>query len=461
MIYLPKRTRLSRRALLRNASALALAAPVFRHLDDDATAADESPRRLIMYYTSNGPMNMQGPVSGNETDFEFKPWWEPLARHREKGIFLSHLSVTAAATPKMVGHSAGGQVFDGWGADNYSTDGESIHHIIEKRMQAEGRAAVKSSVIWGTTNSGHRSPFSTGKNQPMDPETNPRRAWAEVFSSFMSPNPSAQTKLLAERQLMRRQSMLDYAHRDCLRLQTSLGAEGTRLLDAHCTTLRSTEQKLVDGFTLAGSCEAPPEPDNLGGNAEDLDRQVELFNDVIVASLACELTHIVGFQTGGSGANNRLPRKYDVEKNDGHHSWTHKGGSQTKRDSLGKYTRYYSEMIASLVDKLSTTVDISGRPLIESTVLHQKGELGGTEGSEDIHPESNIPELILGGGDAFKLGRYIRCSSPDKGKKGAGFKESGLEAARILLAMKHYMGLTDVTSVGRSKDLKPFAPLYG
>jgi hypothetical protein len=120
---------------------------------------------------------------------------------------------------------------------------------------------------------------------------------------------------------------------------------------------------------------------------------------------------------------------------------------------------YYATQVALLVDKLKAAKDASGGSLFDSTVVVWAPEHGGHPAMEDPHAPAAVPIVILGKGQGmFKTGRYIRGNAPDLGT-GSGYAEAGRDMGRLLVTMLHYMGLTNVDTVGATGSKGPLASL--
>lgn len=466
-----------RRTILRHAALAALLTPVLRRRD--AQAAPLAPRRLILIFSGNGPIVTTGPASGTETSFQVHDWWRPLDRHRSDAIFVSHLSCTGKDVVSANGHGLGGQLFAGAGAhDNYSSNAETIDQIIGRRLVAENRAGLRRSVVWGlakgfTTGEGFQS--TGGRN--IIPETDPSKAWTDLFASFVAPAPTAggapadAALKRAAAMRARDQSVLDIVGSDCARMRDALGAQGMRLLDEHCTTVRGFERNLQSGVLGTGAIASCRKPANPGVSAwtdpENVDAQSAAFAELITTALACEITHVVAFQFSGAAARNRLAAKYGVgppkeDASDGpaHHPWTHNTQSPARIAAMQAFTTFYATQVALLVDKLKTTVDATGASLLDSTVVLWGSELGGSEKNPDPHLTGCVPAVWVGKGqNQFKTGRYLRSKTDDKGG-GPGSAEAGRDMARILVSAQQYMGLTDDT-VGTTGVKGPYLPLLG
>lgn len=455
---------ISRRRVLQNSALAALVAPVLRRRD--AQGAVSSPRRVIFLYSGNGPIAVTGPASGSESAFTLHDWWKPLERHRADGIFLSHLAVTGSGVVTGDGHGLGGQLFAGFGANEYASKGESVDQIIARRLESEGRAGLRRSVVWGLARGATGEGFQSTGGRNIACETDPSKAWTDLFASFVAPTGSGPPSEAAMRRAAalqaREQGILDIVNEDCRRLKDLLGIEGTRLLDEHCTTLRSLEKNLrssVTGTPALTSCSKPANPGTATAwtNPENIDAQSAAFINLMTTALACELTHVIAFQFAGQAARNRLATKYGVAsaptQNSGdsgpaHHPWTHNAPSADRTEALRIFTTFYATQVGLLIDKLKSTVDATGAPLLDSTVVLWGSELGGTEKNPDAHVTGCLPAIWFGKGQGtFKTGRYLRSTTDDRGG-GTGRVEAGRDMGRLLVSAIQYMGLKDVDTVG-------------
>ncbi|HEX2659486.1 MAG TPA: DUF1552 domain-containing protein [Polyangia bacterium] len=455
---------------------MAVVTPVLRKMR--AFGADvTSPRRIILVYQPNGPMIVTGPASGSETDFKLHDWWSPLERHKADGIFFSHMSATGAGVVPGSAHHLGGQVFAGFGSDQPDTTyaGQTIDQVISKRLEAQNRGGLRRSLAWGLLGNDSGPAFIADKDRSITVEEDPAAAWADLFSGFSAPPPTDAAKARAAQLLARDQGVMNFVSGNCLALTDALGVEGMRLLDDHCTTVTKMGQNLSAGMTPAvGMCSKPASPSKL--NWEDpnnIDTQLTSFFDLAAATLACELSHVIGFQFGGIAARNRIASKYNVpsssvvdtsDSGPAHHPWTHNSNSADKTKALQIFQTFYSTQIALLLDRLKGTNDAYGKPLLDSTMVVVASELGGNEKNTDPHQNSCVPAMVFGNGQGtFKTGRYIHGKSPDTGSEptDSGYKEGGRDMAHLLISAIQYMGFTDVTKVGGSDATGPLAALAG
>jgi hypothetical protein len=458
-------------------------APVVRQLDASAATAT-SPRRVILLYSPNGPMSATGPASGSETAFTLHDWWKPLERHKADGIFMSHMAPTGAGVVVGNGHQLGGQTYSGFGAgvgsDLYAQKGPTIDQIIGKRLQTEQRAGIAPSLVWGNYKQsqagGTGDAFAVAAARNISPETDPGNAWTQLFASFMAPTQDPAALKRAAALLARNQSILDFVIQDCSTLQGALGAEGTRLLDDHCSSVRNMETALMSGMNgVVSSCAKPANPGKKDwANPENIDLQASTFFDLMATTLACELSYVIAFQFGGQAARNRLAAKYGVpvspltdsgdpgDIGPAHHPWTHQGSSAQKTQAMQIFTTFYATQVALLIDKLKATNDANGKPLLDSTVVVWPSELGGNENNTDFHQTGAVPVMIFGSGQGtFKTGRYIHGKTADTGSSGSGYTEAGRDAGRLMVSIVQYMGLTDIDTVGATGVKGPLTSLNG
>jgi hypothetical protein len=473
---------LARRGLLKNVGLMALLAPALRMRD--AGAAGE-PRRVILLYRGNGPMNVIGPVTNGsaQTNFTLHDWWSPLEPYKAEGIFLSHMAPTLCGNfPRSKddipnGHGIGGQTYSGYGTGDtrgYLCNGRTIDQVIGERLQQKGAQGATRSVVWGLQNSHHEA-FHSGPLKPIPPNTNPVNAWTEMFSQLIPAGTTDEAKQIAARAFARRKSILDFMKADCLATKDALGREGMPLLESHCNTIREMETALqtqMNGGGAGGVCTKPEKPTGASAfwsSVENQEAKMEAFASIIAATLSCQLTHVIGFQLCGQASRATLPSKYAVPSTGGtggyeFHNWTHKNTSSQQHRVMGIFQKYYSTQVAVLLKKLKE------RGLLHSTLVVDVSEMGGfnKEGTGiAVHNPGGVPVMLYGGtAGGFKPGRYIKGKSKEENSSYQLFhKDAGVDMARILISVMHYMGLTDVHHVGVSKellgvDLDPLPSLY-
>jgi hypothetical protein len=387
------------------------------------------------------------------------------------------MAVTGTGQVPGNAHGLGGSQFSGFGADEYIQRGETVDQVVGKRLEAARRHGAIRNVNWGLWRGAIGQAFSAGSHRDIHAELNPQNAWRSMFAQFVPPTMGGANAAAAL--LARKKSVLDFVNQDCRAFGDALGAEGRRLLEDHCGRVRSMELALSQQPAPAtNSCTKPGDPGTRGWtDPENVDLQMDAFIELISKSLTCELTHVIGFQFSGQGARNRIASSYGVPHSDvksspddvgpAHHPWTHNDGRTPERTkALRIFTTFYASKMALLIDKLKATLDVSGKPLLDSTLVVWLSELGGNPMNVDGHNTGCTPVVIFGNGQGtFKTGRYIRGRSAETQYEDwhpdGDNVEPGRDTAKILVSMIHYMGFTDVNTVGEAKAGGPFMPLYG
>ena len=117
--------------------------------------------------------------------------------------------------------------------------------------------------------------------------------------------------------------------------------------------------------------------------------------DLMVLALQTQSTNVITF--GHPGGNRLFP--FDgIEL--GYHSLTHHGKRPDLLRQLTIIELYYTQQLARFLDRMKTTKDADGRPLLDSTIVM----FGSGMGNASSHSSRNLPILLAGGG--FKTGHH-------------------------------------------------------
>jgi hypothetical protein len=470
----------SRRRLLRDSALATLLLPIFRQLD--ARAQQVKPKRLMLIFSPNGAMEAAGPCFGTEMSFSFHDWWKPLERHKNDGIFFSHMASTGASTVIGSEHALGHQAFSGYGAGGNVPDdairGETIDQLVSRRLTMASRASAVPSVVWGNVAqyNWYRSAFARGPRQYLTATTSPVNAFRDLFRDFMGPATSPATPdLQTQKTYARSKRVLEFITKDCTALRNGLGSEGMMLLESHCGALDAIEQSLMVPVTTAPlqACVKPADPAAINASWVQgemlVDNTINTFWKLAAAAFACERTNVIAYEFGASGENVRLDDLYAVPVgNDDQflgsnrrrhwHTLSHNSAGVTRTDAMGRFTKYCATAVANLITELKT----SG--VLDDTLVIWMPELGGNPNTRDPHPTSCLPVVLFGGKNSgLKLGRYIKgpCQeTADNGSNAPGAKDAGSQVAQILVSAIHHMGFTDVKTVGEAQVNGPLMKLY-
>jgi hypothetical protein len=260
-----------------------------------------------------------------------------------------------------------------------------------------------------------------GPDQPVPPEGSPYAAFDRIFRDFASPETAGQ-------RAARDRVILDAVMDDYDRLLPKVSVADRRKLDAHLTAVREIEGRL--GLTpkaALDSCAAPVlnGPENVDSN-DNFPAVGRLQTDLLVQSLACDLTRVASLQWNRSVGGARftwLGGGFDR----GHHDYSHDGdenGDTTER--LTQINVWYAEQFAYLVEQLDSIPEGEGT-LLDNTVVLWCNELG----KGNSHTRNNAPYVLAGGaGGYFQTGRYLKY-------------DGNVPHNNLLLSLVQSMGLDD------------------
>lgn len=434
----------SRRKFLVAATGTGLALPVLEALTPARQAraqTDGAPRRVIFYVTVNGSPRVSRP-SGSGTGYTLGPILNELVSHRDDMLYVAGLDSRAAVISNGDPHATGfattlsgmkalpgdefkhGACFEspdcqgtGWG------DGPSLDQIIAKHHLDSGVPVVHGSLnfaIKNTPGSLYTRLSYSGPGEVISPEADPTAAFDRIFGG-LSAGTGDEAALARIR--ARRGSVLDELQAELVALQGRVSATDRQRLEAHLTAVRDLEERLLRQDDHDPSSCVPPTRSDLGpGNlverngggmetnpdADASDHVLErnqVWQDMAIAALACDLTRVITIMTAPSRADTFMPwlaeGGYPGNFNDPHHAVSHTADTTT----LTSMDRWYATQVKSYVDDLKATLDPEGNPLFDSTLFCWFNELGEGPG----HEHNDKPHVLLGSlGGFFKTGELVR-----------------------------------------------------
>ncbi|HZH04925.1 MAG TPA: DUF1552 domain-containing protein, partial [Myxococcaceae bacterium] len=261
-----KRNVQSRRDLLR---ALGAGAALLPLLEATQARGATFPKRLIVLVQTNGTLADHFFPQGGGTNLsgltlpaitqpleEFKPYlnffrglgMKNFTDYPDHGAGHENFSCTLTGTK---GHEVqdGGTRFVGGGPsiDQYVADGIANQVVLPLRSLVLGLTDPNESYH-------HQSRcFYRGPNAPVNPETNPSRAFSSVFEGRGA---DADPQILRMR--ARRKSVLDYVTRDLSAYAKRLGTEDRQKVASHLQAVRELEQRV--SAKGAAECTIMPDP---------------------------------------------------------------------------------------------------------------------------------------------------------------------------------------------------------
>ncbi len=430
------------------------------------------PRRVLTIFSPNGPiMEQKVPAFGpSDTQFEMHEWYAPLARHKDVGFFFTGMNQAGWQFGKNneYGHQSSGtgaltaRATEG---TNNGT-GPSIDQYIGQELQKRGVITPKRSLLWGLHNKvGNWGPWYEAAGKPAQVQNDPYKALVDISAGLIGGGMAVPGGPSANGRLVRRKLALDAAYKECRELTAGLGSEGKNLLDFHCTNVDSLQKSVIKSIEAAAqipagsvknSCGAPAKPNtDLAatanfGSAESRDEMSKAFADLMALAFSCDVTRSIGFSFGATADRFAIPAKYGVpsslkvdsgDSGPQHHAWTHvQTSSPEKRLALKTFYLWYSEVVARFLDKLKSTPDADGRPLMDTTLVLWTSELGAA--GLEAHPQHHVPVLLFGNGaGAFKPGRLFR---------GETVKNNALIIHSLFVSIAQHAGLSDVNVFGNA-----------
>ncbi|MDX2020826.1 MAG: DUF1552 domain-containing protein [Deltaproteobacteria bacterium] len=454
----------SRRKLIAQAGAWPLLWPLVQHGMARA-AGDVVPKRVVVIFSPNGPITRGGIASGTETNFTINDYWAPLQRHKADGCFFvgCHQAGVPFGKHNEYGHQSGGtgaltaRTTEG---TNNST-GPSLDQFIGQELQKAGIVTPKRSILMGLhKNVGNWGPWYEAAGKPALPMVDPYKILADIMPSVTAASGGTSTPAV-DKVLLRKNFVLDAIYKDCKELAGSLGSDAKALLDFHCGNIESLQKSVAKSISAAPmsgpACVAPTKPNTTlasTANFEQADNRDEImkaFTDLVALSFSCDVTRVVGISFGETASRFAIPAKYGVgsaaqvdsgDSGPQHHAWTHTyNNGPEKQMALKLFYNWYAEKVALLIDKLKTTMDANGKPLMDTTLVIWTSELGGKDNDLEPHPNHNIPVSMFGNSQgAFKTGRLYSTKDPQD--------KSALVLHSLFVSAIQHAGLTNINTFG-------------
>ncbi|AUX19666.1 hypothetical protein SOCEGT47_001180 [Sorangium cellulosum] len=417
--------RLSRRAVLRGAGAIAIALPWLEIMGTERAAhAQAAPaKRFLAVYTPGGTVLDRWRPTGTETKFTLSPILEPLAPVQDRLLVVDGLDMKSGLGEQ---HQAGiiawltGTPQAGAAGRAYGS-GPSVDQVIADRISAgqKAKASLQLAVRWATGKShGLLSPMnvanfeSSAPYNPIPPRLDPVEIFTDLFGTL---NPGAGND--AALRLARKKSILDFLDRRYASLSARLGAADRQKIDQHLTKIREIEQGLSSAPTAAGACRAPTLVDTsdynprTGLNSADngsikdtstdaaIPKVGKLMMDMLVMALACDITAVGTLQWSDTEAKHTFPW---LNLSEHHHFYQHDGGF--KPAECERICNWYSKQHLYLLQEMEKVDMGGGRSLLDESVVFFGSELS----DPPSHKKNNMPFLLAGGGGGLRTGRWVR-----------------------------------------------------
>ena len=273
----------------------------------------------------------------------------------------------------------------------------------------------------GICDSGYSCAYSnnvswSAPDRPVAKETNPR----EVFARLFGDPESAKDQGARRAQRARHRSILDLVRADASSLRRELGATDRRKLSQYLDSIRDLEQRLEQADSERDEVAAEV-PEGLLDAGRTYTRGLQLMYELIALAIKTEQTRVVTLMIGNGGSNCSY-RFLGVDE--GHHTLSHHGGVEEKREKIARIDRYHVEQLAGFAARLRDEQRGDHDLLHDSMVLYGSGISDGNR-----HNHGDLPMLMLGEGGGAAKGR--------------GYVDAGeaTPMANLYLAITHAMGV--------------------
>jgi hypothetical protein len=242
-----------------------------------------------------------------------------------------------------------------------------------------------------------------------------------VFSQlFLEGSPTEKEQQI--QRLKDGQSVLDLVMDKTRGMRRRLGAADRDKLDQYLTSVRETEQLLVQNEAW----ENKPKPKVSAKPPVDIDDKTDIIGrarlmyDMTLLALQTDSTRIVTFF---KNTLNIVPKIAGVDQD--YHNLSHHGKDPEKIKKLAIIESAQMRIFAEFLDKLHATKEGGGSLLDQTMVL-----LGSNLGNASSHSNVNLPIIFAGGG--FKHGQHLAFDA----KKNAPL-------AKLFVTMMQRMGIEE------------------
>ncbi len=458
----------TRRQFLRLGGAAAAALPflpLFRGQQAMANGDDGCPKRLVIVHWPQGTVMRQWLPTGDEHNFVLPYITAPLEDYRDRLIFLSGID-NVMPRYNEVGNAHinanytvfTGQPFHEQTPTRLSAAGPSIEQVIGERMVSQSPFPRLDFAIGGQqTGSGLVTPnegsfFWTGPHDPMAYFNDPLRTLLRVFGdNTVDPNDAWALQA-------RRSVVLDGVLDNFRLLRRRLPAEDRERLEAHEAKLQQLEARISNGV---GQCTAPSlvAPQGFRPGIDD-HISAPMFNDILTTALACDLTRVATL-TFANGHAPEFPWLWarnggpivDLNLWENWHAVVH----ADYQPGMEHPYRWYHEIFADLLARMSATEDADGDNLLDTSLVVFMSEY-----SSGRHWNNSLPIILAGNVPGAQMNRWVDYMDGgiDNLEARNGYVQSGVTTNQLWTSILHAFGHNDET-FGLQDDALPTGPLPG
>lgn len=417
-----KLPKLSRRSVLAGGGTL-MALPLLEAMlpsQKMAFAQDATPPRLITVFTGNG-MNMDTWTPANAgRDFDLSATLEPLAPFKDKTLVLSGLQ-NSPARPAIHGHhGAASGAFLTCTRVRQSID--DVRAAISMDQEIGGSqhgstpfptldiSADSGSGVGGHCDNGYsclylRNISWSDATTPVHTEHDPNKVFYRLFRDKTLFPEFTQNN----RPPNYHRSVIDGVLGDANRLRSQLGAADNLKLQKYLSGIRELELRL-EGFQKYFNL---PEHEAPEMEPESYFERGRILVDLMVKAFESDLTR-VGTYMLSKGLSSRKYTHLGLTTH--YHSLATSAGAGvlSARDKISKIDKFNMEEVAHICSRLSDSVDVTGKSLLDSTVVYRSSSMGDLK----LHSSKNLPVVLIGSCNGyFDVGQHIHyTNAPELGE---------------------------------------------
>ena len=381
-----------------------------------AETATAAPKRSAFIYLANGVHSLNYQITTPGKNYQFSRSLKPLEKHRDVITPISGLHHPGALSHHhncisvwLTGGKLGPSDRNTISVDQKMAEMTALH----TRYPSMEVAITQDSLAW--TADGVRLPAM--------------RRCSEIFASLFEEPKGG--KMAQRRALRRKGSVLDANLAEVRQLEKKMGVEDKGRMEQYLTSVREAEirTRRADAWldtplpTISDADRKRTNRDIAKTMAGDYFRTVY---DLMVLAFQTDVTRVATFSLGGEGDAISIP---EIGITESRHQLSHHGGDAGYMEKLTNYDTFAIEQFSYFLTRLSETKDLSGKPLLGSTMaLFGSGMSYGHS-----HGNANLPLVLAGGSDlGLKHGSHL-----DLNKDAAGFQGYALGADGALTTA-HY-----------------------
>jgi hypothetical protein len=374
-----------------------------------AESATAAPKRSAFIYLANGVHSLNYQITKEGKGYEFSRSLKPLEKHRDVITPISGLHHPGALSHHhncisvwLTGGKLGPSDRNTISVDQKMAEITALH----TRYPSMEVAITQDSLAW--TADGVRLPAM--------------RRCSEIFASlFEEPKGGKDAQ---RRALRRKGSVLDANLAEVRQLEKKMGSEDKGRMEQYLTSVREAEirTRRADAWLdtpLPSISEADRNRTSRDIAATKAGDYFRAVYDLMVLAFQTDVTRVATFSLGGEGDAISIP---EIGITESRHQLSHHGGDAGYMEKLTNYDTFAIEQFGYFLTRLSETKDLSGKPLLGSTMaLFGSGMSYGHS-----HGNANLPLVLAGGSDlGLKHGTHLDFNKSAKDFQGYTFGPDG------------------------------------